>query len=124
MKLEGIAITGDALHYQMETCEIIIRQGEDYLFSLKGNQKELSEAVRLHFEDPQTNKEWEKYIAKPEKGHRRIERRECYKLSNTEWLKSIKNWPGLKTVFAIKTYKEEKDTVSKVNHEKLILDQN
>lgn len=116
MKLEGITISRDALHCQYKTCEVIIRQGGNYLFGLKGNQQELLNAVQLYFEDPQTNQEWEKYTTETEKGHGRIERRECYKLSNTEWIKQIKDWPGLKTVFVIKTYKERKGEITETTN--------
>lgn len=107
-KLQGITITGDALHCQTKTCKIILYQGGDYLFSLKANQRELLEMVKLYFEDPNTSDQWEKYSTETEKAHGRIEKRECYKLTNIEWLKEQKNWPGVKAVGVIKTYRETK----------------
>ena len=112
MKLEGITITGDALHCQYETCETIIRQGGNYLFGLKGNQEELLDAVQLYFKDPETAQEWEIYSTETELGHGRIEKRVCYKSSNTEWIKEMRVWPGLKTVFVIKTQVERKGQVT------------
>ncbi len=45
--LEGSLVTADALHTQTETARIIVQErGADYLFTVKGNQKGVSENVR------------------------------------------------------------------------------
>jgi hypothetical protein len=45
--IEGSLVTADALHTQTETARIIVQeQGADYLFTVKGNQKGVSENVR------------------------------------------------------------------------------
>ena len=108
MDLNGIVITGDALHCQKETCKIITQQGGDYVFSLKGNQPTLHNAAKEYFEDPETEGDWEMHEGPTEKAHGRIEKRTCYKLTNSEWLKDMFNdWPGLATIFAIRTYREQ-----------------
>ena len=45
--IEGLLVTGDALHTQTETARIIVQEkGADYLMSVKGNQKTIADNVR------------------------------------------------------------------------------
>jgi hypothetical protein len=47
VELDGSLVTGDALHTQTETARIIVQErGADYLFTVKGNQKGVSENVQ------------------------------------------------------------------------------
>jgi hypothetical protein len=47
VELEGSLVTADALNTQTETARIIVQErGADYLFTVKGNQKGVSENVR------------------------------------------------------------------------------
>jgi hypothetical protein len=47
VELEGSLVTADAMHTQTETARIIVQErGADYLFTVKGNQKGVSENVR------------------------------------------------------------------------------
>lgn len=48
--IEGSLVTADALHTQTETARLIVQErGADYLFTVKGNQKGVADAVRqLH----------------------------------------------------------------------------
>lgn len=39
--LDGRLVTGDALHTQRETAQVLVRRGADYLLQVKGNQKQL-----------------------------------------------------------------------------------
>ena len=45
--IEGTLVTGDALHTQTKTAQIIVQErGADYLFTAKGNQPTVAESVR------------------------------------------------------------------------------
>jgi hypothetical protein len=47
VELEGSLVTADAMHTQTETARIIVQErGGDYLFTVKGNQKGVSENVQ------------------------------------------------------------------------------
>jgi hypothetical protein len=47
IELDGSLVTADALHTQTETARIIVQErGADYLFTVKGNQKGVSENVQ------------------------------------------------------------------------------
>jgi len=47
--LKGLVITGDAIFTQVEICEEIVRNGGDYLFVVKDNQKSLKEEMEAFF---------------------------------------------------------------------------
>lgn len=47
LKVKGKIITADALNCQRETCKIIIEKKGDYVFSLKKNQKNLYEVLKI-----------------------------------------------------------------------------
>jgi predicted transposase YbfD/YdcC len=49
--VEGILFLGDALHTQKETVRAILKKRADYLFVVKGNQKELFQAISLAFSE-------------------------------------------------------------------------
>lgn len=47
--VEGLLFLGDALHTQKDTVKAILEKKADYLFVVKGNQKELFEAIHIAF---------------------------------------------------------------------------
>ena len=51
MKVEGLLFLGDALHTQKETVKAILGKKADYLFVVKGNQKDLFEAINIAFSE-------------------------------------------------------------------------
>ena len=51
LPVEGLLFLGDALHTQKETVKAILEKRADYLFVVKGNQKELFEAISLAFSE-------------------------------------------------------------------------
>ncbi len=50
--IEGSLVTADAMHTQTETARILVQErGADYLFTVKGNQKGVSETVRQLYQN-------------------------------------------------------------------------
>ena len=50
--IEGSLVTADAMHTQTETARIIVQErGADYLFTVKGNQKGVSDTVRQLYQN-------------------------------------------------------------------------
>lgn len=96
LNVKGKIITADAMHCQRETCKQITRKGGEYVLTLKKNQSELFEDVKLYFE-----KEKIESYATLEKNHGRIEKRICRKMLDIKWLKARHNWSGLKSVFSV-----------------------
>ncbi|MFT2598139.1 ISAs1 family transposase, partial [Escherichia coli] len=83
---------------QYEIAHQIIKKEGDYIFALKGNQGNLSEDVKLYFEDDKLFAEDAKVkktskFTDCDKGQGRIETRECRVTNNVDWLKKRHdNW--------------------------------
>lgn len=52
LALDGALVSGDAIHAQAETAELVLERGGDYLFALKANRPAMLEAVAAYFADP------------------------------------------------------------------------
>jgi predicted transposase YbfD/YdcC len=52
LALDGVLVTGDAMHAQSATAEIILGRGGDYLFQLKANRPAMLREVAAFFADP------------------------------------------------------------------------
>lgn len=105
LDIRGCIVTIDAMGCQKDVAAKIIEQGEDVVPSLKGNQGNLEERVKLFFEEELKQQRFEPTLRSyttVEKDHGRIERREFY-LADEEslgedfsWLDPKKEWCGLK----------------------------
>jgi predicted transposase YbfD/YdcC len=52
LTLDGALVTGDAIHAQAETAQLVIDRGGDYLFALKANRPAMLAEVAAFFADP------------------------------------------------------------------------
>lgn len=52
LTLDGALVTGDAIHAQAETAQIVLDRGGDYLFALKANRPAMLSEVATFFADP------------------------------------------------------------------------
>lgn len=52
LTLGGALVTGDAIHAQSETAQLVLDRGGDYLFALKANRPAMRDAVAAFFADP------------------------------------------------------------------------
>lgn len=99
--IKGCIITLDAMGCQKKIVEKITDKQGDYVISLKGNQGDLHDDVRLFLE---TEKEkafkntWHDYYETVEKGHGRIESRRYWITEEIDWLDNKKDWSGLKSI--------------------------
>ena len=106
--LEGVIISGDAMHTQVEHTRIIIRKGGNYVFGVKGNQSNLKEEVVLLFNDEKIKElkmNSDLYFRVCEKAHSQIETREYLMIKDTELPSAVNGgWSGLKAyMLVIKT---------------------
>lgn len=62
----------------------ILEKGGNYVFSLKGNQENLSNDVRLYFDDEELRKNAQ-FCEDFDKGHGRIEHRKCWVTNEIDW---------------------------------------
>lgn len=118
LMIKGCIITIDAMGTQKEIAKTIIGGEADYILSLKENQKSLCEDVTLFMETEVVSadkKELEKkkeYYRTIEKGHGRIETRECYISEDIDWLPQKKDWVGLRGIGVMISKREIKGEIS------------
>ena len=100
MNIEGKIITGDPMHCQKETCAKIIAGKGHYVFGVKGNQKELFEAISLFLGDESNFKD---FLTSEtiEKNGGRIEQRICRATSDISWFHEVGKWMGIKSFFSV-----------------------
>jgi predicted transposase YbfD/YdcC len=116
LKLKGCVITLDAMGCQKDIVKKITERGGDYVISLKGNQGQLHQDVKLFFESidkGQLKKVKLDSITHTEKGHGRIEER-CYQITDhIDWLENKANWSGLRSIGRVDSMREINGVVSR-----------
>lgn len=108
LDLVNCIITIDAMGCQREIAKTIIESGADYVLALKKNQKTVYEIVEVLFSDSDeieaVNCDYHKTT---NKGHGRIEIRECWATNAEEYPKHIAresgHWEGLQSLVMVKT---------------------
>ena len=118
LELTGCIVTIDALGCQTEIAETIIQQGGDYQLALKENQGQLYQDVKDLFSGC-----WEvnfrevphAYYKTTNKGHGRIEIRQCWTISDPEFLAYLSrrhDWKNLQTLVMIRAERRIEDKTS------------
>jgi predicted transposase YbfD/YdcC len=107
LELKGCIVTIDAMGCQKEIAQGILDRGADYVLAVKENQGRLYDDVRDLF----AGAEEFGYAGVPHdyattlnKGHGRIERRECWAISDPlslEYLSTGQSWPELRSVIKV-----------------------
>jgi len=102
--IKGCIVTLDAMGCQKEIAKKIVEKGGDYVLAVKENQGKLYEDIRFlfRFEDGQGYDDYQKTV---NKGHGRIETRECWTISDEAWLDYLKqrpDWSELNTLIMVK----------------------
>jgi len=108
LELNGCIVTIDAMGCQKAITRQIIEQKADYNIALKKNQGTLYEDVADLFtyaQEVDFAHMTSDYHKTTDKGHGRIDIRECWTLSNLEafpHLRNLSKWEGLKTIVMIR----------------------
>lgn len=119
LDISGCLITIDAMGCQVDIADLIIENGGDYLFSLKGNQSNLHEDVILLFDDLEESGftafayDHSKTI---DKGHGRIEIRHCWTISDPELLRFLRGASRFRDIQTVVRVRSERriDGVSSI----------
>jgi len=119
ISVAGCIITIDAMGTQTKIAKAIIEAGADYLLSVKKNQGHLYQDISWLFEYDQKNKFKDApydYVKTVNKGHGRIEVRECWSIADPEYIQSLKGvskWKGLKSLSMVRATRitDKKTTV-------------
>jgi predicted transposase YbfD/YdcC len=105
LELSGCIVTTDAMGCQTDIAEKVIENDADYVFVVKANQKLLFRTLHELFNDAQelslVNLDYHKTV---DKGHGRIEVRECWSTSDPDYLQYIAllaDWKGLQSIAMI-----------------------
>jgi predicted transposase YbfD/YdcC len=108
LEVAGCIVTIDAMGCQTTIAQAIVEQDADYVLALKDNQGQLYEDVQLLFSDLEGS-QYQAYVfdyAKTvEKGHGRLEIRECWTISDPAvlcHLRGFEKWANLQTVSRIR----------------------
>ena len=112
LELNGCIVTIDAMGCQKEIAQGILDRGADYLLAVKENQGRLYQDVRDLFDGGGGTGLGRRALrlrhhAEPttlNKGHGRIERRECWAISDPSclgYLSTGGDWPGLRSVVQV-----------------------
>ena len=108
LAIEGCIVTIDALGTQTKIADRIVDHGADYVLSVKANQATLLDDIRYVFQEDQVHAFQSgpyDYAKTVNKGHGRIERRECWSISAPEYLlclRDARKWKDLKSLVMIK----------------------
>jgi len=96
----GDVVTIDAMGCQKEIAQKIVEKNADYVLAVKGNQKELYDAIKDYFENNR-----ETVYLTQEKGHGRIEKREYTLCTDSDFIKwlSEDKWAKLTAVGKVKS---------------------
>jgi len=107
LDVSGCIVTADALHCQKETARTIIERGGDYVLRVKDNQGNLSETLSELFDYAQETAYADcDYHRTVDKGHGRLEIRECWTTSDEDYFRYVRDreeWQGLCTLAMVKT---------------------
>ena len=112
LALQGCIVTIDAMGCQREIAEQIVEGGAGYVLAVKDNQSQLYDDVRDLFQGAE---EYgfegvpHDYARTLNKGHGRIERRECWVISDSECLDCLgtkTQWFGLKAAVKVSARRE------------------
>jgi len=110
LDVKGHIVTIDAMGCQYAIADKIITKEGDYIFSLKGNQGNLSEDVDLYFNSKIPAKNLSSCIDY-DKGHGRLETRECFVCNDVQWLRDRHPyWKTIHSIIKINSTREFQDS--------------
>ncbi len=102
-------VTIDAMGCQKDIAQQIVDQQADYILAVKENQEHLYEDIEhlfsLYLQEPDPRQYVDDYVKTVNKGHGRIEIRECWTLSATFHQSAIRNageWKNLNSLVCIR----------------------
>ena len=116
LALKECTVTIDAMGTHDSIAKEIRKSGAEYILPVKENQPTLLEDIVLYAEDGILNgktaelKKEGRYAVQNDKGHGRIEKRECYLFDRVDWLNERHQWTDLNGVAVIRSQRTVTDT--------------
>ena len=116
LELTGCIVTIDAMGCQKEIAAQIVAKGADYVLALKGNHSGVLEDVQALFVyAAETNYADCDYHQTVDKGHGRLEIRECWTTSEPDYFPFVRNasaWTKLRSLAMVRAERRQADKVS------------
>jgi len=119
LEIAGCIVTLDAIHCQTETVKTIVEKQADYVLPVKENQPRLLEALQGLFDDS-AEMRWVvcDYHKTVDKGHGRIEVRECWSTSDPGYLGyigTLAQWQSIGSIVMVQSERRlgEETTVTR-----------
>lgn len=111
LDIEGCIVTIDAMGCQTDIAQKIVDLKGDYIFGLKGNQKNNLESVKYLFDFELKNKFRSVFHTESlsvEKGHGRIETRKVYSIGELDEIEGLEleKWSGLQSLTMVESTRE------------------
>jgi predicted transposase YbfD/YdcC len=122
LALNGCIVTIDAMGCQKEIAQTILDQQADYVLALKENQAQLyQDTVELfqHLEQTPTHPLRTDYARTVEKGHGRLEIRECWTITDPQffpYFRTSHQWAGLQTLVKVRRERRLPDRTTLETH--------
>ena len=116
LALKECTVTIDAMGTNNKIAKAVRKAGADYIQPVKENQRTLLEDISLYAKEDVLNRKKEelkqegRYAIQTDKGHGRIEKRECWLFDRAEWLKERHEWTDLNGVAVIRSQRTMTDT--------------
>ena len=115
LEISGCIVSIDAMGCQKEIARAIVDKGADYVLSLKKNQTRLHEEVKDLFDGAFElgfgSIDYDTFET-VEKGHGRIERRQCWAISDLSYIRNHSEWKSLKSVAMVRAERHIGESVS------------
>jgi predicted transposase YbfD/YdcC len=108
LDIAGAVITIDAMGCQKKIADQIVRQGGDYVLSLKGNQGSLLDDVETFFTSALAP---DAVTVGVDAEHGRLETRTITATDDIGWLHERHDWPGLNSILAVTLRQESGQTI-------------
>lgn len=112
LDLSECTVTIDAIGTQTDIAEKIRLKNAEYILAVKDNQPTLAEDIRLYAQNDvlplkkDDLKAAGRYASTTDKGHGRIETRECWLFDKVDWLNKDRNWKDLNGVAVLHSTRE------------------
>jgi predicted transposase YbfD/YdcC len=109
LALKGAIVTIDAMGCQKAIARTIVKQGGDYLLSVKDNQPKLHEAIREYFviAEAEGFRNLEPDVSQTlDKGHGRLETRLCTVVPAPAYLEELTPWKDVRALVKIEARRE------------------
>ena len=109
LALKECTVTIDAMGTHDAIAKAIREAEAEYILPVKENQPTLLEDIKLYAEeevlkrDSEELKKEDQYAVQNDKGHGRIEKRECYLFDRVDWLNERHKWTDLNGVAVIRS---------------------